>query len=73
MNVGEVDRNADHVLQFEASGFQNLLDVVEGSGGLGANASCDQLAGLVGTLLTCDVQSIAGNDAVAERKSSGGR
>ena len=72
VNVGEVDRHADHVFQFEASGFQDLLNIVEGRGGLGTDASRDQLVGIVGTLLACDVQSIAGYDAVAERKSSVG-
>ena len=72
MNVGEKDCYADHVFQFEACGFEDLLDIVEGRCGLWANAACGQLAGIVTTLLACDVESIADYDAVAERKSFGG-
>src|ERR1700722_330148 len=73
MNVSEVDGHTDHVLQFEASGLENSLDIVEGCGCFGADSPTHQFVGLVRTLLTGDIESVSRYHAIAKRKPSGGR
>ena len=68
MNVGEKDGHVDNVFQFEARGFEDFLNIIERRGRLGPMPPAANLPESSRTLLTCDVQSIARHDAVAERK-----
>src|ERR1700690_1550684 len=70
MNVGEIDCDADDILQFEAGGLQDFLDILERGSGFRPNSAGDQFIGSIGTFLTGDIERVSGNDSVTERKSS---
>src|ERR1700733_5095467 len=73
MNVGEVNGNADHILQLESRGLKNFLNVFKSCGGLGSDSARDQLVGLIGALLAGNVERVAGYASIAKRKSPGRR
>src|SRR5205807_1841754 len=73
MNVGQVYRDRNNVLQFVSRRLQYLRNVVERRFGLRTNAPAGQLAALVRSFLTRNVERIAGDDPIAEGKASGSR
>ena len=72
MNIGEINRHADDVLQFETRCLKYLLNIFECGGRFGADATGNQCVGSVATLRPCDVERVAGHDAITERKTSCG-
>src|SRR5579872_1263031 len=65
--------HADHVFQLKSGFLQHPLNILEGSAGLWTDAASGQFVGSIGTLLSGNVKSVAGNDSIAERKPSRGR
>src|SRR5580704_2802768 len=72
MYVGEINGDANHVLQVETRGLENLLYICQRRSRFRADAARDQLASIVLALLACDVKSVPGHDAIAKRKTLGG-